>query len=98
MSIKKIYHVSTMVRYCAVEGADVVHVLYNLHSMESLEKRLACVLILKLGQHHLCLPVTLIRQTGCVYTVLVFRGGNHGTIFQYIEGQVPIMVPITGKS
>lgn len=84
MSIKKIYHMSTMVSYYAVEGVDVVHVLYNLNSM-SLEKSLVCVLILKLGQHCLCLclPVTLIRQTQRVYTVHMFRGSNHGTIILY---------------
>lgn len=73
-----------MVSYYAVEGVDVVHVLYNLNSM-SLEKRLACVLILKPGQYCLCLclPVTLIQKTGRVYTVLVFRGSNHGTIILY---------------
>lgn len=50
------YHVSTTVSYYVAEGVDVVHILYKHYSM-SLEKSLACVLILKLGQHRLC-PVT----------------------------------------
>lgn len=61
----------------------MLHVLYNLYSM-SLEKSLRCVLILKLGQHGLCLPNTLIRQIRCVYTVLMFRGSKHGTVFLYL--------------
>lgn len=70
-----------MVRYYAVEGVDVVHILYNNVS----EKSPACVLILKLGQHrHRLLTqshVTLLA--GRVYTVLLFKGSNHGTLFLY---------------
>ena len=28
-------------------------------------------------------PVALVLQTGCVYTVLMFGGSNHGTLFLY---------------
>lgn len=56
VSVKESYHVSTMASYYIVGGVVVTHTLYNLHSV-SLRKSMACVRILTLGQHCLCLVI-----------------------------------------
>lgn len=58
---------------------------YTYCTTTSLRKSPACVLMLKLGQHrHRVLTqshVTLLA--GRVYTVLMFKGSDHRTLFLY---------------
>lgn len=73
-----------MARYYAVEGVDVVHILYNLCSV-SLES-LAWVPLLKLGQHRLRL-VTQSNPDPGMCTQCSYSGAATMGASSYIECQ-----------
>lgn len=83
VSIKESYHVSTMASYYIVGGVVVTHTLYNLHSIHITEKEHGVSSNTHTGPalSLSCHPVTIILQTGCVYTVLMHMDSNHGTLF-----------------
>lgn len=81
VSVKESYHVSTMASYYIVGGVVVTHTVQPALHITEKERGVCSDTHTGPALSLSCHPVTIILQTGCVYTVLMHMDSNHGTFF-----------------